>query len=425
MSELAIKGGTPLRTEPFHPWPIKDEADRTRLLEVFDSGNWSFGGPVEKSFSAKFAAYCGVKHAHCICNGSLTLELALRALGVGPGDEVIVPAVTWIATAWAVVQVGATVKFADINESDWCISPDAIRKTITKHTKAIIPVHLYNQIAEMDEIMAIADEHKLKVIEDCAHTHGSRWGDRAVGAIGHIGSFSFQQTKGMTAGEGGVVITDDDALAERIYGLKNCGRPLSPEHGPTFGSNYRITEFQAAILHGQLDRLDEHLATKAQNVALLREKMADVPGITPLAQKPQVTRQGFYSVSLHYDASQWEGLPRELVADALRAEGLDPLFLPYEIVYKAYLYKPGAELYDYSKKQLGLDAKCPIAERIIERESLTLQHQLFLGNEQDVDDIVAIFKKVHSNAADLKLDGLKKKARSTARQLLEKTGLKK
>ena len=425
MSTLAIKGGTPLRTEPFHAWPVKDDADRARLLEVFDSGNWSFSGPVEKAFSEKFAAFCGVKQAHCVCNGSVTLELALRALGVGPGDEVIVPGVTWIATAWAVVQVGATVRFADVSAHDWCIDPAAIEAAITSKTKVIIPVHLYNQVAEMDQIMAIADEHGLKVIEDCAHTHGSRWGDRAVGTIGHVGSFSFQQTKGMTSGEGGILVTDDDALAERIYGLKNCGRPVSPEHGPTFGSNYRITEFQAAILHGQLDRLEDHLATKAARTQLLRERMVDVPGITVLPQKEQVTRQGFYSMALHYDPAAWEGLPRDLVVDALRAEGLNPLFPPYEVVYKAHLYKPGARLYDYTPDQLGMNARCPVAERLIEHESLTLQHQLFLGPESDVEDIVAIFRKVQSHAGELKLDGLKKKARSTARNFLQKTGLKK
>src|SRR3954468_21016405 len=293
MANLALKGGTPVRTKPFTSWPIIGDEERKLLLEVFDSGVWSFGGPKEAEFAKKFAAFTGAKEALCVSNGSVSLEIALRAVGVGPGDEVIVPALTWHATAWAIVQVGATPVFADISEKDWCIDPAQIRAKITPRTRAIIPVHLYAQIAEMDEIMEIAKKHNLFVLEDCAHTHGSRWGDQGVGTLGNIGSFSFQQSKGMTGGEGGILTTNDDELAYRIYGLKNCGRPWKDGRAG-FGGNYRITEFQAAVLLPQLARFEKQLETKNANLKILREKLRKVPGITILEPKAKVTRQGLY-----------------------------------------------------------------------------------------------------------------------------------
>jgi len=250
MDKLAIRGGAPHRTKPFPVWPVHGEMERQGLLEVLESGVWSGLGPKERAFSEEFSRYSGARHALCVANGSISLELALRALRVGPGDEVIVPALTWLATAWAVLQVGARPVFADVRASDWCLDPLSVKEKLSPRTKAIIPVHLYNQMAPMTELLAIAREHSLGVIEDCAHAHGMQLEGRGAGTLGHIGSFSFQSSKSMTAGEGAVLTTNDGHLAEELAGLRNCGRPLTPESGATFGSNYRITEFQAAVLLG-------------------------------------------------------------------------------------------------------------------------------------------------------------------------------
>jgi L-glutamine:2-deoxy-scyllo-inosose/3-amino-2,3-dideoxy-scyllo-inosose aminotransferase len=426
MANLALKGGTPIRNKPFTSWPIIGDEERKLLLEVFDSGVWSFGGPREAEFAKKFAEFTGAKEALCVANGSVSLEIALRALGVGPGDEVIVPALTWHATAWAVVQVGATPVFADISEKDWCIDPAQIRAKITPRTRAIIPVHLYAQIAEMDEILEIAKKHNLFIVEDCAHTHGSRWGDKGVGVIGNIGSFSFQQSKGMTGGEGGILTTNDDELAYRIYGLKNCGRPWRDGRAG-FGGNYRITEFQAAVLLPQLARFEKQLETKNANLKILREKLRKVPGITILEPKPKVTRQGLYGFGVRFDPEAFGNLPQDIVISAIKAEGV-PIQAPYNIVYKSGLWTPGAKLVNFGKgvsaaERLGLDSSCPVAERISYKEGLVMLHHMFLGTAADMDEIAAAFEKVQKNASELRFEALEKSVKGAAKSFLKKVGI--
>jgi dTDP-4-amino-4,6-dideoxygalactose transaminase len=425
MAQLALKGGTPVRTRPFTRWPVQVEEERRLLLEVYDSGVWGFGGPKEAEFSRKFADFTGAKYGLCVANGSVSLEIGLRALDVGPGDEVILPALTWYATAWAVVQVGAIPVFADVRAQDWCLDPADVRAKITPRTRAIIPVHLYNQVAEMDEILEIARKHSLAVLEDCAHTHGSRWGDRGVGVLGDIGSFSFQLSKGMTAGEGGILTTQDDELAYRINGLKNCGRPIKDRWA--FGGNYRITEFQAAILTSQLSRLESDLATKWKNIELFRSKIEKVPGISTLAPKEKVTRQGVYGFPLRLDLEAFDGVPRDLLLAALRAEGI-PLQPPYETVYKTDPWKAGVKLCKFEKganpeQRLGLNSHCPLTEKISGHEGLVILHHVFLGTAEDMDDLAAAFAKLQENVSELRVDAVAKKAKGVARSVLKKFGV--
>lgn len=420
---LALKGGTPLRSIPYHSWPVFDSSDEHLLLDVLRSGNWSFTGPKELEFSRRFADYCGAKEGLCVCNGTVSLEIALRALGIGPGDEVIVPSLTWMATALAVVNVGATPIFADVGRDDWCIDPVSIKRNLSPRTKAIIPVHLYSQMASMDAILEIAKTASLKVIEDCAHTHGSQWKGKFAGTLGDIGSFSFQQSKSMTSGEGGILITQDTALAERIFGLKNCGRPWKEGCSATFGGNFRITEFQAAILIGQLKRLPDQIQKRNDNIAYFEKQMAGLDGLTILPWKPEVTQRGLYGLSIRYEASHFHGIPRDLLIRSVRAEGL-PIGPTYELVYKAAHWVAGERLWRFPKgedpkHQLGLDAHTPVAENIAMQEGLVLPHQLFLGEKRDIDDIVATFAKVRAHASELTLDTLK----HGARQLLRKIGI--
>ena len=310
MEQLAMLGGEPIRTEPIATWPVFDDHERRGLIEVLDSGVWSKGGAKNPEFAQKFADMHDAKHGITVANGSITLEIALKALGIGPGDEVIVPALTWLATAWAPLQVGATPVFADVSAHDWCLDPISVRESITSRTKAIIPVHLYSQVASLDQLTSICEQHNLALIEDCAHTHGSQWDGRGVGSFGDISSFSFQSSKGMTAGEGGIVLTNDDAIADALYGLTDCGRARTPDSPWAFGSNNRMTEFQAAVLLAQLNRLPHQLQRRANNITYLREQLRSVDGVQILSAKPQVTRQGMYCLSLEIDAKAFRGMPR-------------------------------------------------------------------------------------------------------------------
>ncbi len=422
MEKLAIRGGTPLRTKPFPVWPVHGEIERQGLLEVLESGIWSGIGPKERAFTDAFANFSGASHGLGVANGSISLELALRALRVGPGDEVIVPALTWLATAWAVLQVGARPVFADVCPSTWCLDPSQVRARITPRTKAILPVHLYNQMASMGELMEIAREHSLGVIEDCAHAHGMQIEGKGAGTIGHVGSFSFQSSKSMTAGEGAVLTTNDACLAEELAGLRNCGRPLTPESGATFGSNYRITEFQAAVLLGQLSRFPGQLERKAANLRHFRERMRDIAGIVPTPVNPKLTRDGFYAVSLRYDASAFGGTPRDVFIEALRAEGI-PMEFTYETVYEAYLWKPGATRIrcgagESPEEMLGFGSDCPVSEDISRNSGMKLLHHVFLGTREDVDDVVDGIAKVGSHCDQLRMHSLKTMARKKIRGLL-------
>jgi L-glutamine:2-deoxy-scyllo-inosose/3-amino-2,3-dideoxy-scyllo-inosose aminotransferase len=395
------------------------------LRAVLESGTWSSRGPREREFEQRFAAFCGARFALCVANGSVALEIALRALRVGEGDEVIVPALTWPGTAWAVLQAGATPIFADVRPEDWCIDPESLRECITPHTRAVIPVHLYDQVAELDAILEIADEASLCVIEDCAHAHGSRWRDQGVGALGRAGAFSFQAQKAMTAGEGGALITNDPQLADRIYALKDCGRPREEGGAFGFGGNHRITEFQAAILLAQLERLEQQLETRERHLQVFRERMASIPGIDPLPAKRLVTRQGMVGVSLRYDRDAFEKVPRKVLVAALAAEGI-PADRPYPVVYRSELWSPGLEFLTWppgsdARTRLGLHARCPVAERIAEEDGLVLPHWLFLAPE-DVEDAASAFAKIQAHASELRLRSWGQRGRDRVRRLLGRLG---
>ena len=421
-NKLAIQGGSPVRSQPFSPWPIFGDEERDGLMKVLESRTWGFNGPVEGEFRKAFGKFQGIDHVLCASNGSVTLELALKALGVGPGDEVIVPALTWLATAWAPLQVGATPIFTDVRESDWCLDPEQVKKNITPRTRCIIPVHLYSQLAQMDELLAIAKEHDLRVIEDCAHTHGSQWENQAIGGMGDIGSFSFQHTKGMTAGEGGALTTNDPELADALFRLINCGRSPSPEKANGFGSNNRQTEFQSAILLGQLSRLPEQIASRTENIVTLRKHLSSIDGIKVLAAKPQVTRQGMYCLSIELDSKAVGGVPRDVFVDALKAEGI-PVTAPYEIVYQSELWKPGVDLWKVPEgksveQELGIHASCPVAEKVSHETGIVLAHQALLGGESDMRDIANAFEKVIHLSSQLRWKSMDRKLRSGVKKLL-------
>jgi len=411
MAKLAIAGGAPVRTKAFTEWPQFDEREKRAILGVLESRNWGgypFPNQLAERFSQRFAAHQDAKHALCAANGTVTLEIALKAIGLEPGDEVLVPAYTFEATAAPVLKLGAIPVFVDILPDTYCIDADAAAAAVTSRTRAIIPVHLAMSMADMDAITELAARHGLKIIEDCAHAHGAKWRKRGAGSIGDAGSFSMQTTKLMTAGEGGVVTTRDDEVFELCQSYVNCGRASQTDRfrHRILGFNYRMTEFQAAILLAQLERLPGQTELRAARAERLSEGLLRIPGISLLPKEERLTTQAIYQFVFKYDAEAFGGASRDRFVAALEAEGIPSDGLFYEPIYRSALFNVdprdfpalaarGIEDLPWAK------TRCPVAERAAYLESVWLPHQLLLGGPEDVDQIVEAVGKIQSNPDEL------------------------
>lgn len=411
MAKLAIAGGSPVRTTSFPAWPQFDEREKLALIEVLESRNWGgypFPNHLAERFSKRFAAYQNAKHALCAANGTVTLEIALKAVGIGPGDEVIIPAYTFEATAAPVLRLGAIPVFVDVLPDTYCVDPAASAEAVTSRTRAIIPVHLAMNMADMDAINELAGRHGLKIVEDCAHAHGARWRDRGAGSIGDAGSFSMQTSKLMTAGEGGVVTTNDEEVFELCQSYVNCGRASQTDHfgHRILGFNYRMTEFQAAILLAQLGRLAEQTELRESRALLLSESLSRIPGISLLRRDNRLTTQAIYQFVFRYDAEAFGGASRDRFVAALEAEGIPSDGLFYEPLYRSVLFNVAPRDFPILESQGGghlpwAKTRCPVAEHAAYRESVWLPHQLLLGGEQDVGQIVEAVTKIQDNLDEL------------------------
>ncbi|MBS1788146.1 MAG: DegT/DnrJ/EryC1/StrS family aminotransferase [Acidobacteria bacterium] len=410
MAQLALRGGSPVRTTPFTAWPIYDQREARALETVLESRNWG-GYPCPndyaREFGKRFAEAHGAKYGIAVTNGTVSLELALQAAGIGAGDEVIVPAYTWEGTAAAVLFAGAAPVFVDVDPNSYCLDVNLIEAAITERTRAVIPVHLGFRFADMDAILEIATKHNLFVLEDCAHAHGGQWRgfnkeDKGAGSIGHAGSFSFQTSKLMTAGEGGAVITSDINLADQVIRLANCGRPPRRESKgePALGHNYRLTEFQAAILLAQLERLEAQTLQRERQTQLLEEGLRQIEGISLLPRDPRITRQASYHYVFKFHPKAFGGIHRNAFVAALNAEGVHCDGRFYEAVYKSSLFEFAAEKFP-SWAQSKREFDCPVAVRAGYEESVWLPHQIFLGTDEDVDDVLTAIWKIKTNVAEL------------------------
>jgi dTDP-4-amino-4,6-dideoxygalactose transaminase len=406
--QLALLGGEPLRKLPFTRWPLFDDRERTQLEEVLSSTTW--GGhpsPNRKAseLAARFAAFQGVRYAIPASSGTSALEVAIKALGIGPGDEVIVPAITFAATAYAAVAALARPVFADVDPASACIDAHHAEQLITPRTKAIIPVHYGATLADLDALSEIGRKHSVAIVEDCAHVPGARWRERGAGAWGNLGCFSFQTSKPMTAGEGGMITTDDPELEQRCQSLINCGRrrPGDTFEAPVLGANYRMTEWQCGVLLAQLDRLPEQIEHKSRQAERLRAGLGAIPGITVLAREPRVTREVIYLFVFQVDEARL-GVSRNRFLRALRAEGI-PCGVANEPVYRSALFPIASAPYRTARRLAGdqgaAPQQCPNAERLFEQRLVVIPHQLLLGSDADVDDIVAAAAKVASCATQL------------------------
>jgi L-glutamine:2-deoxy-scyllo-inosose/3-amino-2,3-dideoxy-scyllo-inosose aminotransferase len=392
------------------PWPTSGEEELVYLRRVLDSGHWASDGPLEAEFERRFAEIQNAHYGLCVANGTVALQLALEALDVGVGDEVIVPGFTWQATAAAVLDVNATPILVDADPDTYCPDPRLIEAAVTPRTKGVIVVHLYNCLSDMDRIVAIARNNHLFVIEDCAHSHGSQWKGRGVGSIGDAGTFSFQSSKTLTAGEGGFVTTNDEGLFERLYSLRNCGRPRegasADKWSPIQSGNYRITEWQAAILLAQLERFPHQMAMRERNAWLLDDELRRIPGIRPMEPHPNVSRRNSYAYVFRYDARRFAGLSCRAFRIALSEETRLDFGPPYRPLNMSLLYQP------HTKRRHRLDDNywaeidpsrysLPVAERAYEHEAVTLPHEALLLEPDRLRSVAKAVRRLQRHADDL------------------------
>jgi dTDP-4-amino-4,6-dideoxygalactose transaminase len=413
MAHLALAGGTPLRRAPFPSWPVWGQAEIEAVQAVVESGRWGAEQGTEvRRFAAEFAAYHNAAYGIAVANGTVALKLALTAAGVGVGDEVIVPGYTFVATATAALEVGAVPVFADIDPQTYTLDPRSAAACVTPRTRAIIPVHLGGRPADMDALRVLAQRHNLIVVEDAAQAWGASWQGRMVGTLGHIGCFSFQSSKNITAGEGGIMLTNDAGLADMAYSLSNCGRRKDGAWYAHFilGGNYRLGEFQGALLRVQLQRYPQHLERRQANAAYLEQLLAAVAGIMPLPHDERVTVHAYHIMFLRYQAAAFGGVSKARFIAALQAEGITGMHGGYSLpVYRQPVMQ--AENFGLATPPLfsGIhpqppdyrQVSQPVTEQACAEEAIWIRHNMLLGERRDMEDIVAAIQKIQRYSDEL------------------------
>lgn len=413
--QLALLGGSGIRTFQWPGWPRASATTQRNVLDVLHSTRWTLSGPsdrqwsYEQRFAEAFAAYCGSAHCVPCANGTAALTIALQALGIGPGDEVIVPGLTWVACASAVCHVGAVPVLADVVPETLCLSPEACRAAFTPHTRAIMVVHLYSAMADMEALRTLARERGVALIEDASQAHGAVRNGRRAGKGGIIGTFSMQQTKLLTAGEGGAVVTDDADLYEAMQQLRADGRVYGGtrrtdpfrdlvHHGRVLGRNLCLSEFHAAILADALTRLDAENDLRHRNALLLAEMLRDLPGVELLTGDGRTERPTHYKLCLRLSEEALRGAAIGTVCRALAAElrlAVEPVDRPlndnplYQPLLSPMLRRSGADPSVYDPRRFSLPVATGAARRC-----LTLPHWSLLGDHRDLEDIVAALSKV-------------------------------
>jgi 3-amino-5-hydroxybenzoate synthase len=408
MAELALNGGKRTKQKPFPEWPQFDEKEKQALQEVLESRVWwRTPGTKTLEFEKAFARFHGAKHGIAVTNGTAALEVAISALGIGPGDEVIIPDFTFVATASAVLSVGAMPVPVDVSPETYCIDPQLAEAAITSHTKAIIAVHMGGHPADLDALSLLVNRKGLKLVEDCAHAHATEWKGKRIGSHGTAGTFSFQSGKLMTAGEGGIVLSNDDAFERRARSVHDCGRMPGEWFYSHYinGSNYRLSEWQGAVLSAQLSRLDEQTSRRHKNARLLDRLLSQNPGLTPQKLDPRCTRNGHYAYIFHVDRKQFADATVERLIEAMNAEGI-PNQASYPAIHELDVFRNG----EYRKRLCPsqsteahsfLEARYPNTHRAAV-ETVWIPQPALLGDEEDMHEIAAAWRKMQKFAEELK-----------------------
>lgn len=407
MSDLALLGGKKSKTKPFPLWPQFDDAERKALNEVLESRVWwRTPGTKTLEFEQAFARFHGARHGVAVTNGTAALEVAIAALGIGPGDEVILPDFTFVATASAVLFANALPVLVDVLPDTYCIDPKLVEAAITPRTKAIIAVHMGGHPADLDALTELARKKGIALIEDSSHAHASEWRGKRIGTYGVAGTFSFQSSKLMTAGEGGMIISNDDTFERNARSIHDCGRMPGEWFYSHFiyGSNYRLSEWQGAVLTAQLGRLDEQTRRRHQNSRVLDRELGKIPGITPQKLDPRCTRNGQYAYIFHLNNKEFAGISTERFIEAMNAEGI-PNQASYPPLHELHMFRNG----EYRKCLSGPQAKEEHAflkhafphTQSAAWETVWIPQPALLGDEKDINEIVSAISKIQKNAQDL------------------------
>jgi dTDP-4-amino-4,6-dideoxygalactose transaminase len=394
MSDLALFGGSPIRTKPFPEWPRTNEAIREKLISTLENEQWGVGSKTIDEFNISFAEYHDAKHCISVHSGTSALWVALKAAGVQAGDEVILPAYTFIATATAILMANAIPVFCDIEPESGNMNPNDIEFKITDKTKVILPVHVAGSPVNMNAILNIAGKHEILVIEDAAQAHGATYEGKKVGALGEGGIFSFQSSKNMSSGEGGAIITNDDEFAEACFSYHNCGRVRNGawyEHH-RLGSNLRMSAFNAAMLIPQIESLEADMALRDKNRESLDEFISHIDGLEPMSFSEGTTRSANHIYMFRYDESKFDGIPRETFFKVMQAEGVYT-YKGYNPLYREPLFITNEDEYPWLKGRDYSSLFLENTETFSEKEAVWLKQNHLLGDEDDIQDIKNAFEK--------------------------------
>jgi 3-amino-5-hydroxybenzoate synthase len=391
--KLAIHGGAPVRSSPFFAWPYYDENERFALMRALDQGQWwRMSGGENLAFEEEFATFHGAHSSLAVTNGTHALEIALLVSGVRQGDEVIIPAFTYIATASAVQAVGAVPIPVDIDMHTFCIDPAQIKQRLSPRTRAIIPVHMAGHPADMNALCQLASQYNLTVIQDAAHAHGMCYQGKRVGEWKSIACFSFQNFKLMTAGEGGALTFQDEEMRARAFLYHNGGRAQndrSYQH-QVRGSNFRLGEFAASVLREQLSRLPLQNQIREKNAVRLYRQLSEIEGILTQQRAAGIDMHSHYMVLFRLDHKQLPHLERDAVVQALVAEGI-PAYRAYSPVYRTTSFWETPETATGTESQWA--ELCSNTE-LLASEGIWIHHRVLLGDDRDVDDVAAAISKV-------------------------------
>tara|TARA_Y100000590_G_scaffold14828_2_gene17824 strand:+ start:4207 stop:5433 length:1227 start_codon:yes stop_codon:yes gene_type:complete len=397
MSKLAIHGGDPIRTKPFPEWPRPTSDLKDAIISTLENDGWGVGSAAISRFEEQFAGFQDAKHCISTSSGTAALWVMLKAAGVKAGDEVIIPPYTFIATASAVLMANAVPVFVDIDENTFNLDPNLIEDAITVKTKAIMPVHIAGNPADMNAILAIGQKHDIPILEDAAQAHGSEWKETKVGALGLGGIFSFQTSKNMSAGEGGAIISNNKAFYEKCFSYHNCGRTKGGEfYKHSFlGGNFRLNAMATSMLMPQIDSIFHDMALRDANRKRLDDAIGQIDGITLNGTYEGTTRQANHIYLTRYNADAFNGIPREKFFKAMQAEGIYT-YMGYTPLYREKLFVTDVDEYPWLKGYDYGTLSMPVTERIADEEAIWLKQNHLLGDAQDAQDIIDAFEKVTS-----------------------------
>lgn len=408
----AMLGGPAVGLEGSRKWPVFDGTEEQMLLDVLRSGKWGRGnGQMVRRFEDKYAALTGARYCLAVANGTSALYTSLSALDIGPGDEVILPPYTFVATLNVILEKRALPVFVDSDRKTFQIDAAKIERAITARTRAIMPVHMAGGAADMDAISAIGRKHNVPVLEDACQAVLGEWRGRKLGTLGALGCFSFQASKNLNCGEGGAVLTSDEALFQRCSMFHNNGR--SVHQGSTGlsytgqGLNLRLTEFQAGLLLAQMTRVEAQSKVREKNAAYLTSLLGEVPGIVPVVNYEGCTRSAWHLYMFRYDAARFDGLARERFLKALGAEGV-PASSGYQPLNREPLITSAFATRGYQRVFAKADLEswqertaCPENERLCQ-EAVWLTQATLLGPRTDMERIATAIRKIQRHATGLR-----------------------